>query len=129
MADLGTLQRLPKLMPEGLVRELAYTSRKMLAQEALASGFVNVVYADHSTMIAGVMAIAKQIASNSPLTVTGTKELLNYGRNHGVDEGLNYTATWQAGMFRNTDLIESMQAKQEQREADYLPIEPLAFKL
>ncbi len=129
VADLGTLQRLPKLMPEGLVRELAYTSRKMLAQEALESGFVNAVYPDHSTMMAGVMAVAKQIASNSPLTVTGTKELLNYGRNHGVDEGLNYTATWQAGMFRNTDLIESMQAKQEQREADYLPIEPLAFKL
>jgi enoyl-CoA hydratase len=80
-------------------------------------------------MMAGVMAVAKQIASHSPLTVTGTKELLNYGRNHGVDEGLNYTATWQAGMFRNTDLIESMQARQEQRDADYLPIESLAFKL
>jgi enoyl-CoA hydratase len=129
VADLGTLQRLPKLMPEGLVRELAYTSRKMLAQEALETGFVNTVYADHSTMMAGVMAVAKQIASYSPLTVTGAKELLNYGRNHGVDEGLNYTATWQAGMFRNTDLIESMQARQEQRDADYLPIESLAFKL
>ena len=129
VADLGTLQRLPTLMPEGLVRELAYTGRKMLAQEALESGFVNAVYADHSAMMTGVMAVAKQIASNSPLTVTGTKELLNYGRNHGVDEGLNYTATWQAGMFRNTDLIESMQAQQEHRKADYLPIGPLAFKL
>mgnify|MGYP001376156339 CR=1 FL=1 len=129
VADLGTLQRLPKLMPEGLVRELAYTSRKMMAQEALQSGFVNAVYPDQSSMMTAVMAIAQVIASNSPLTVTGTKELLNYGRNHGVDEGLHYTATWQAGMFRNTDLIESMHAKQEQRDPDYLAIASLAFKI
>ena len=125
VADLGTLQRLPKLIPEGLARELAYTSRKMLAQEALTAGFVNAVYPDQASMLEAVMAIARTIAANSPLTVSGTKTMFNYSRDHGVSDSLNYMATWQAGMFRTADLQEAMTAAGEKREAKFLPLEKL----
>jgi enoyl-CoA hydratase len=125
VADLGTLQRLPKLIPEGLARELAYTSRKMLAQEALTAGFVNAVYPDQASMLEAVMAIARTIAANSPLTVSGTKTMFNYSLDHGVSDSLNYMATWQAGMFRTADLQEAMTAAGEKREAKFLPLEKL----
>ena len=129
LADLGTLQRLPKLIPEGLARELVYTSRKMLADEALSTGFVNAVYPDQESLLDAVMAVAKAIAANSPLVVAGTKEMLTYGRNHGVDDGLNYTATWQGGMFRMADLSEAMTASHERRDGDYASLESLDFKM
>lgn len=129
VADLGTLQRLPKIIPEGLARELAYTSRKLSAQEALTAGLVNAVYADQQSMLTAVMGIATAIAANSPLTVAGSKVMFNYGRNHGVDEGLDYMATWQAGMFRLADLQEAMSAVAQKRDADYLPLEPMDFEL
>ena len=129
LADLGTLQRLPKLIPEGLARELVYTSRKMLADEALSAGFVNAVYPDQESLLDAVMAVAKAIAANSPLVVAGTKEMLTYGRNHGVDDGLNYTATWQGGMFRMADLSEAMTATHERRDGDYASLESLDFKI
>ena len=129
LADLGTLQRLPKLIPEGLARELVYSSRKMLADEALSSGFVNAVYPDQESLLAAVMDIAKSIAAHSPLIVAGTKEMLTYGRNHGVDDGLKYTATWQGGMFRMADLAEGMAATQERRAGDFADLESLDFKV
>ena len=127
-ADVGTLQRLPKLMPEGVVRELAYTGRKFSATEAQNLGFVNAVYADQESMLAGVMAIAGQIAANSPLAVTGCKEMLNYSRDHSVEDSLKYMATWQAGMFRPTDMMKSFQAKAQKQAPKYdalFPVKPL----
>lgn len=118
-ADVGTLQRLPKLMPEGVVRELAYTGRKFSAQEAKALGFVNALYADQDALIAGVMDIAAQIAANSPLAVTGCKEMLNYSRDHTVADSLKYMATWQAGMFRPTDMMKTFQAKAQKQVPQY----------
>lgn len=129
VADLGTLQRLPKLIPEGLARELAYTSRKMLAQEALTAGFVNAVYSDQASMLEAVMAIARTIAANSPLTISGTKAMFNYARDHGVSDSLNYMATWQAGMFRTADLQEAMAAAGEKREAKFQPLEKLEIDI
>ena len=100
-ADVGTLQRLPKLMPEGVVRELAYTGRKFGAEEAHHRlGFVNSVYETQEAMLEGVMSIAAQIAANSPLAVTGCKEMINFSRDHSVEDSLRYMATWQSGMFR-----------------------------
>jgi len=110
-ADVGTLQRLPKLMPEGIVRELAFTGRKFTAQEAKKLGFVNHIFSDQKTLIIGVMAIAEQIAKNSPLAVTGCKEMINYSRDHNVEDSLKYMATWQSGMFRSNDLDKSFKAK------------------
>ena len=127
-ADVGTLQRLPKLMPQGVVRELAYTGRKLEAEEAKALGFVNQVYPSQEAMLEGVMAIAAQIAANSPLAVTGCKEMLNYSRDHSVADSLKYMATWQAGMFRPHDMMKTFQAKATKSQAqfdDLFPVKPL----
>jgi enoyl-CoA hydratase len=121
-ADMGTLQRLPKLMPEGVVRELAYTGRKFGAEECKRLGFVNEVYADHQAMLKGVMSIAKKIAANSPLAVTGCKEMLNYSRDHSVEDSLKYMAAWQSGMFRPQDMMKAFGAKAQKTEASYDPL-------
>jgi len=118
-ADVGTLQRLPRLIPDGLARELSYTGRNLAAEEARSSGLVNQVFADQAAMLDGVMAIAKTIAGHSPLAMTGTKEMLNYGRNHSITDGLNYVATWNAGMLAGEDLPEAMKAARERRAANY----------
>lgn len=119
VADVGTLQRLPHLMPAGLVRELAYTGRRMTAEEARACGLVNVVYADHQAMVDGVLALAAEIARKSPLAVAGTKEMLNYARDHSIADGLNYVATWNAGMLLGSDLPEAMRATMEKRAPQF----------
>lgn len=118
-ADVGTLQRMPKLIPAGVVRELAYTGRKFQADEALRLGFVNQVFDTQEAMLDRVMTVARQIAQNSPLAVTGCKEMLNYSRDHSVEDSLKYMATWQAGMFRPTDLMKSFQAKATKQSAQY----------
>jgi len=115
-ADVGTLQRLPHLIPQGLVRELAYTGRNMMSQEARSSGLVNQVYADQDTMLNEVMKIAKTIAGHSPMAVSGCKEMLNYTRDHSVTDSLNYMATWQSGMLQMPDVMEAMTAGQQKRK-------------
>jgi enoyl-CoA hydratase len=130
-ADVGTLQRLPKLIPAGIVKELAFTGRKFAASEAQQFGLVNRVYNDQESMLVGVMEIATQIAVNSPLAVTGCKEMLNYSRDHTVADSLNYMATWQAGMFRPNDMMKTFQAKAMKTQAEYddlLPIKGLFEK-
>ncbi|KAA1171930.1 crotonase/enoyl-CoA hydratase family protein [Marinobacter salinexigens] len=124
-ADVGTLQRLPKLMPEGVVRELAYTGRNFSASEAQALGFVNAVYADQDAMLEAVMGIAAKIAANSPLAVTGCKEMLNFTRDHSVEDSLKYMATWQSGMFRPGDMMKTFQAKAQKQAPSYEPLLPV----
>lgn len=116
-ADVGTLQRLPKLIPDGVCRELAYTGRKMGAQEARELGFVNQVYESREALMAGVTEIARTIASKSPLAIRGTKEMILYSRDHSVADGLDHIATWNAGIMSSADLKEGMQAQKEKRAA------------
>lgn len=123
-ADVGTLQRLPHLMPSGLVRELAYTGRRMAAEEAFRCGLVNATYATQDEMLAAVLEIAKAIVSKSPLAVHGSKEMLNYTRDHDTADALNYMQVWQAGMFLTQDLMEQMQANQQKREAKFADLLP-----
>ncbi|WP_219821567.1 crotonase/enoyl-CoA hydratase family protein [Sneathiella aquimaris] len=123
-ADVGTLQRLPHLIPSGIVRELAYTGRRMMSAESKEVGLVNHVYKDADAMISGVLEIAETIASKSPLAVHGTKEMLNYTRDHSVDDALNYMSVWQSGMFFSNDLFEAAKANAEKRKPvfdDLLP--------
>jgi enoyl-CoA hydratase len=130
-ADVGTLQRLPHLMPSGLVRELAYTGRRMPAAEAFHAGLVNAVFPDQGSMLEAVMATARTIASKSPLAITGTKDMLTYTRDHSVGDALNYMQVWQAGMFLTPDLMEAISAQQQKREpkfADLLPAKKLVRK-
>lgn len=124
-ADLGTLQRLPTIISPGLVRELAYTARKLDAAEALASGLVNLVFTDADSMLQGVMQVARQITSNSPLAVMGSKLVLNHARDHSVADSLEYVATWQAGMFQQADIMESFAAQMQKRDTAYAPLRPL----
>ena len=119
-ADVGTLQRLPRLVPDGVARELAYTGRNVEAAEAERIGLVNRVFASPEELAAGVMAMAQAIAAKSPLAIRGTKEMLNYGRDHSVVDGLNYIATWNAAMLMSADLNEAMAAAKERRAPKYL---------
>lgn len=118
-ADVGTLQRLPKIIPDGVARELAYTGRNMGAQEAKEVGYVNRVFSDADTMMKEVTAIARTIAEKAPLAVRSSKEMLLYTRDHSVADGLNHIATWNAGMLSYTDLQEGLQAQMEKRPAVY----------
>lgn len=118
-ADVGTLQRLPHLMPQGLARELAYTGRNMGSSEAQRCGFVNQVFSDVESMLQGVMKIAQQIAGHSPMAVSGCKEMINYTRDHSVEDALKYMATWQSGMFQMPDIQEAMGAQQQKRMPQY----------
>lgn len=119
VADLGTLQRLPKIIGEGMVREMAYTGKNVLANEAEKVGLVNKTFETKNMMIEYVMEIAKQIASKSPLSVRGTKHILLHSRDHSVADGLNYMATWNAGMLISNDLMEAFAAKMQKREANF----------
>lgn len=121
-ADVGTLQRLPKLIPIGIAKELAYTGRNFGAQEAQSFGFINQVFSDHDALLDGVMKVAQQIAMNSPMAVSGTKTMLNYAAEHTVSESLTYMATWQAGMFQMEDIQTAMQAQKTQSIPEYPPL-------
>lgn len=117
VADVGTLQRLPKIVgSEGWVRELAYTGRTVDAAEARAMGLVSRVFDTREALHAGVREIATSIAAKSPLAIRGIKEMLNYARDHSVADGLNQVATWNAATLMSEDLMAAMAAAQK-REA------------
>ena len=123
-ADVGTLQRLGTLVPEGFAREMAYTGRRVPAARAYEVGLVSQVYADHDSLVSGVLETAREIASKSPLAIWGTKVAMNYARDHSVDDSLEQIATWQSGMFQPDDMTEAFTAKAEKRDAvfeDLLP--------
>ncbi|MDO8838620.1 MAG: crotonase/enoyl-CoA hydratase family protein [Parvibaculum sp.] len=124
-SDVGTFPRLPHLMPQGLVRELAYTGRRLFADEAKSCGLVNAVFDTQAEMMEAVMGIARDIAARSPLAVHGSKEMINYARDHSIADGLKHIAVWQTGMFQPADMTESFTAKAEKREPafdDLLPV-------
>lgn len=110
VADVGTLQRLPKLVAPGLVREWAYTGRKISAAEASACGLVNRVFDTPEALEAGVLEVARAIAARSPLSIRGTKEMLNHARDHSVADGLAYIATWNAAMLVSQDIQAALMA-------------------
>ena len=118
-ADIGTLQRLPRVIPEGKVRELAYTGRRMPAEEALEAGLVNKVYESHEEMVSGLKEMAAVIASKSPLAVYGTKAILNFSRDHTIAEGLEYNALWSGAMLPQEDMAEAMMSNMEKRDPEF----------
>ena len=119
VADVGSLQRLPHLIGEGQVRELAFTARQFDAAEAQAMGLVNRVYPDSDALREGVEAIAATIAAKSPLTVRGIKQALNYGRDHRVADSLEQVATWNAAMLLSADTQEAITAAMQKRPAQF----------
>jgi enoyl-CoA hydratase len=118
-ADVGTLQRLPGLIGEGMARELAYTGRYVDAAEAGAIRLVNKVFDTPDALHAGVREIATAIASKSPLAIRGCKEMITYARDHSVADGLNYIATWNSALLLSNDLMEAGMAAMQKRSPTF----------
>jgi len=115
-ADVGTLQRLPRLIGEGMARELAYTGRRVDGAEAQQMRLVNRCFETPEALQTGVMEIACNIAAKSPLSIRGCKEMITYARDHSVADGLNYIATWNAAMLMSKDLFEAGAANMQKRD-------------
>lgn len=118
-ADLGSLQRLPNLIGQGQVRELAYTGRKVDAAEAEKIGLVNQVFADQAQMRSELHRLAAQIASKSPVAIQGTKQMLDYALEHSLTEGLEHVATWNAAMLQAADLRQALSAQMLKQTASF----------
>jgi enoyl-CoA hydratase len=121
-ADVGTFPRLVKIMPEGLVREMCYTGRRMPAAEAAAAGLVNRVFEDQQTMLDTVMEIAGEIAKKPPLAVYGCKRMINYSRDHSTADALDYVGTWNASMFQPEEIKEAITARMQKRDGDFVDL-------
>lgn len=119
VADLGSLQRLPRIIGKGQVAELAYTGKDVSAARALEIGLVNDVLPDAAAALDAARALAGEIAANSPLAVQGTKAVLAASDGRTVGEGLDYVATWNAGFLQSDDLAEAMIAFMEKRPPNF----------
>lgn len=121
-ADVGTFPRITKLLPEGVVKELAYTGRRMSAAEAKSLGFINEIFANQDELLTEVMKIAAEIASKAPLAIYGSKRIINYSRDHSTADGLDYIGIWNASMLQNAEIIEAMTAAGEKRAPEFVDI-------
>lgn len=124
-ADAGTFPRLCRLIPQGWVRELAYTGGRLTAARAREIGLVNEVFDTHEQVVTHALSVAREIAGKAPLAVTGSKVMINYAREHGTRDALDYLAVWQAGMFSRADMAEAFKAKAEKRDADFPDLVPV----
>ena len=118
-ADVGTLQRLPRIIPDSKMRELAYTGRRMLADEAKESGLVSDVYNSQEEMLNAAKEMANEIAKKSPIAIYGLKALMNYSRDHTISDSLDFNALWSGAMLSQRDMEEAIKAFVEKREATF----------
>jgi Delta3,5-Delta2,4-dienoyl-CoA isomerase len=116
IADVGTLQRLPHIIGHGWFRELALTGRNFTAQEALQMGLITRICDDRPALVREAEKLAAQIAACPPLTVQGTKEVIIYSRDHGIEAGLQYVAQKNAAALPSEDLVEAVTAFAERRQ-------------
>ena len=125
VADVGTFPRIVKLLPEGIVKELAFTGRNFSAQEAKEYGFVNKLYESHDSLIKGALEIANEIASNSPAAVYGCKRVIDFSRDHTIDEGLEWINMWNASMLSQSELMEGFQSYKSKKEGNFAELPKL----
>ena len=125
VADVGTFPRIVKLLPEGIVKELAFTGRNFSAQEAKEYGFVNKLYESHDSLIEGALEIANEIASNSPAAVYGCKRVIDFSRDHTIDEGLEWINMWNASMLSQSELMEGFQSYKSRKEGNFAELPKL----
>ena len=118
-ADVGTLQRLPKIIPDSKMREMAYTGRRMYAEEAKESGLVSDTFESHEKLLEAANNLAKEIATKSPIAIHGLKAVMNYSRDHSVSDSLDYNALWSGAMLSQRDMTEAMTANMEKRDASF----------
>ncbi|KAJ7357768.1 Putative enoyl CoA hydratase [Desmophyllum pertusum] len=110
-ADLGTLQRFPKIIGnDSLARELCFTGRRFTAEEALKFGFVSRICSDRDSVVKDALELASQIAKKSPVAMSGIKHNLNFSRDHSVQEGMEYMITWNMAMLQTEDILKAVQA-------------------
>jgi enoyl-CoA hydratase len=128
-ADVGTFPRLCKLIPEGWVRELAYAGRRLPAPRAKEIGLVNETFPTQEAMLKHVLELAAEIATKAPVAVAGSKRMINYARDHTIADGLDYIATWQAGMFAPPHMMEAFAAKAQKRAPNFADLAPLKKKM
>jgi enoyl-CoA hydratase len=119
VADLGTLQRIRDIVPEGHVAELVYTGKDIPAGRAAEIGLVNRVLDDREMLQDAAREMAEQIASNSPLAVEGAKHVLRASRDQSVEEGLDYVALWNTAFLPSEDLSEAVHAFVEGRDPSF----------
>ena len=118
-ANVGTFPRMARLLPDGWMRQLAYTGQRLQADTALRLGFVNAVYETQDELLTHALSLAAEIASRDPLAITGTKEMLNYSKDHSTDDTLRHVGLWNAAMLSPARLQESMKARAEKRAPTY----------
>lgn len=118
-ADVGTFPRLQRYIPEGWVKEMAYTGMRLKADKAKEIGLVNDVFETHEDLMAHVMSVATEITKKTPVAVTGSKVLINYGRDHSTADTLDYIGVWNAGMMPASHMKEAMMAQMEKREPEF----------
>jgi enoyl-CoA hydratase len=124
-ADLGVLQRLPKLLPQGVVRELAYTGERLPAARALELGLVNAVLSDAAALLDHTLGVARKIAAKSPLAIAGSKLALNHARDHGTASALEQMTLLQSAIFDIGEMGEAIAAWKDKRDARFDPLGPL----
>jgi enoyl-CoA hydratase len=81
------------------------------AEEAERQGFLNRVFPDHAAAVEGAFALARQIASKSPLAIAGIEQVLNAGRDLTIEQGLEYVAVWNAAMLQGEDMKKAVVAQ------------------
>ena len=125
VADVGTLQRLPKLVPLGVVKELAYTGRRLPARKALGYGLVNEIFETQDAMVAAALQCAREIAAKPPAAIWGTKQVIHYARDHSVDDSLKQMGWIQGAIWSNAHVREAVTAMKEKRAAEFPALPPL----
>jgi enoyl-CoA hydratase len=125
MADLGALQRVPRLMPQAIAREMAYTGTTLTGARAAEIGFANAALPDVETAMARAQAAAQAIAARSPLAMRASKDALNYGRDHAVADALDRAMLMNGAVLDPADMAESMAARSERRPPRYADLPPL----
>ena len=126
MADVGVLQRLPKIVPQGVARQMAYTGERLNAQRALASGLVNAVLPDAPALLEHALALAKDIAAKSPLAIAGSKLALNHARDHGTAAALQQMTLLQSAIFDLDEMALAIAAWKDKRPAEFAALAPVA---
>ena len=125
VADVGTLQRLPKLLPMAVVKELAYTGRRLPAAKALGWGLVSEVFETRESMVEAALQCAREIAAKPPVAVWGTKQVIHYARDHSVDDSLRQMGWVQGAIWSNAHVREAVTAMKEKRSGQFPALDPL----
>ena len=125
-ADLGVLQRLPKIVPQGVAREMAYTGERLGAERALAVGLVNAVLPDAAALVDHALALARTIAAKSPLAIAGSKLALNHARDHATDSALQQMTLLQSAIFDRGEIAQAIAGWKAKQDAEFPALAPLA---